>query len=69
MSQVAYRESLLAVAITLTNTTPLFIIPLMRLFLGTPITLRVLCGATLALAGIYFTVSDVDQQPSAAARE
>jgi len=69
MSQVAYRESLLAVAITLTNTTPLFIIPLMRLFLGTPITLRVLCGAMLALAGIYFTVSDVDQQPSAAARE
>jgi drug/metabolite transporter (DMT)-like permease len=69
MSQVAYRESLLAVAITLTNTTPLFIIPLMRIFLGTSITLRVLAGAVLALAGIYFTVSDVGQQPPAAARE
>ncbi len=69
MSQVAYRESLLAIAITLTNTTPLFIIPLMRLFLGTPITLRALAGALLALAGIYFTVSDVDQRPPAAAKE
>jgi drug/metabolite transporter (DMT)-like permease len=69
MSQVAYRESLLAVAITLTNTTPLFVIPLMRLFLGTPITLRALAGASLALAGIYFTVSDVDQRPPAAAED
>ncbi|MEY3459661.1 MAG: hypothetical protein RL215_2818 [Planctomycetota bacterium] len=57
MSQVAYRECLLAVAITLTNTTPLFVIPLMRIFFGTPITLRALAGAMLAMAGIHFTVS------------
>jgi drug/metabolite transporter (DMT)-like permease len=57
MSQVAYRECLLAIAITLTNTTPLFVIPLMRIFLGTPITIRALVGAILALAGIHFTVS------------
>lgn len=69
MSQVAYRECLLAIAITLTNTTPLFIIPLMRVILGTPITLRALAGALLALAGIHFTVSDIVEQPPTTARE
>ena len=57
MSQIAYRDSLLAVANTLTCTSPIFVLPLVRLAFGTPISLRGLFGAVLSVTGIYLTVA------------
>lgn len=57
MSQIAYRDSLLAVANTLTCTSPIFVLPLVRLAFGTPISLRGLFGAVISVAGIYLTVA------------
>lgn len=57
MSQIAYKNALLAVALTLTCTTPLFAIPLSRVVHGTPISIRGLCGTLVALAGVYMTVA------------
>lgn len=56
MSQIAYRNSLLAIAITLTCTTPLFAMPMTRILYGHRITVRGLSGAIVALAGVYLTV-------------
>ena len=56
MSQIAYKHSPLAIALTLTCTTPLFAIPLSRIVQGTPISIRGLCGALVALIGVYLTV-------------
>lgn len=57
MSQIAYRNTLLAIAITLTCTTPLFAMPLTRILYGHRITLRGLLGAVVALLGVYLTVA------------
>ena len=57
MSQIAYKHCLLAIAITLTSTTPLFVMPMLRVFYGQRITLRAFSGALVALAGIYLTVA------------
>lgn len=57
MSQIAYRDSLLAVANTLTCTSPVFVLPLVRLAFGTPISLRALAGAVISVLGIYLTVA------------
>ncbi len=57
MSQIAYKNSQLAVAITLTCTTPIFVLPLMRYFYGSRISARGLAGTGIALAGVYLTVS------------
>jgi drug/metabolite transporter (DMT)-like permease len=57
MSQIAYRDSLLAVANTLTCTSPIFVLPLVRLAFGTPISLRALAGAVISVGGIYLTVA------------
>lgn len=56
MSQIAYRNSLLAIAITLTCTTPLFAMPMTRILYGHRITVRGLFGAVVALLGVYLTV-------------
>lgn len=57
MSQMAYRNSMLAIAITLTSTMPIFVLPLVRIVYGTRITVRGVAGAVMALAGIYLTVA------------
>lgn len=57
MSQIAYRHSQLAIAITLTCTTPLFVTPILRVVYGYRITIRGLLGAGVALFGVYLTVS------------
>ena len=57
MSQIAYRNSLLAIAITLTCTTPLFAMPLTRILYGHRMTIRGLLGAVVALTGVYLTVA------------
>lgn len=57
MSQVAYRHSPLAIAITLTCTTPLFVMPLLRVFYGYRISVRGVIGTIVALVGVYLTVA------------
>jgi drug/metabolite transporter (DMT)-like permease len=57
MSQIAYKNSFLAVTLTLTCTTPLFVMPILRIMYGTRITLRGILGALMALAGVYCTVT------------
>jgi drug/metabolite transporter (DMT)-like permease len=57
MSQIAYRDSLLAVANTLTCTSPVFVLPLVRIAFGTPISVRALAGAVISVGGIYLTVA------------
>ena len=57
MSQIAYRHSQLAIAITLTCTTPLFVTPILRVVYGYRITIRGILGAGVALFGVYLTVS------------
>jgi len=56
MSQIAYRQCQLAIAITLTCTTPLFVMPLLRILYGYRITVHAFIGAIVALAGVYLTV-------------
>ncbi len=57
MSQIAYRHSQLAIAITLTCTTPLFVTPILRIVYGYRITIRGIFGAMVALVGVYLTVA------------
>lgn len=57
MSQIAYKNTFLAITLTLTCTTPLFVMPLLRMTSGYQITLRGLLGAVVALLGVYLTVS------------
>lgn len=66
MSQIALQKSLLAIAITLTSTTPLFAIPLSRLAFGTPISTRAVCGALLAVLGVFLTVHEESPAPDVA---
>lgn len=42
---------------TLTCTTPLFVMPLLRMTTGYKVTVRGLLGALIALAGVYLTVA------------
>ncbi len=58
MSQLAYKNCQLAVAITLTCTTPLFVLPILRVVHGHRITLRSVGGTLVALIGVYLTVQD-----------
>ncbi len=57
MSQIAYKNSMLAIAITLTCTTPLFIMPLLRIFYGVRISVRAVIGTSIALVGVYLAVA------------
>lgn len=58
MSQLAYKNCQLAVAITLTCTTPLFVLPILRVVHGHRITVRGVGGTLVALTGVYLTVQD-----------
>lgn len=57
MSQIAFRHSQLAIAITLTCTTPLFVMPILRVLYGYRITMRGIIGTVAALLGVYLTVA------------
>ncbi len=57
MSQIAYKNSYLAITLTLTCTTPLFVLPILRIAYGYKVTLRALLGAIIALFGVYLTVA------------
>lgn len=57
LSQVGYKHTSIAVAMTLMATTPLFAIPMVRIVYGYPITLRSVVGAAIAMAGVYLTVA------------
>jgi len=57
MSQIAYKHTYVAVTLTLTCTTPLFVMPLLRMTTGYQITIRGVLGALIALAGVYLTVA------------
>lgn len=57
MSQIAYKKSHLAIAITLTCTTPLFVLPVLRVIYGHRITFRGLAGCLVAILGVYLTVA------------
>lgn len=52
LSMAALQLTLVGVAATLTSTTPIFILPLSRIFLKEPLTARSVAGATLAVAGV-----------------
>ncbi|MCA8962885.1 MAG: EamA family transporter, partial [Planctomycetes bacterium] len=52
MSLTSYRNAPLATATTLTSLTPIFVIPLVRIFFGTRISFGALAGALVALAGV-----------------
>lgn len=57
LSQIAYKHTSVAAAITLTSTTPLFVMPLVRWLYGHRITPLGFGGAVVAIAGIYLTVA------------
>lgn len=58
MSQLAYKNcDYVAVAITLTCTSPLFVLPILRIVYGHQITLRGVAGTLIALVGVYLTVA------------
>jgi drug/metabolite transporter (DMT)-like permease len=57
MSQIAYKNSYLAIVLTLTCTTPLFVMPMLRITYGYQITGRAIIGTLVALTGVYLTVA------------
>ncbi|MEP3481114.1 MAG: DMT family transporter [Fuerstiella sp.] len=57
LCQVAYKNCPVSVSTVLLSTTPLFAIPLVRIFLGTAITRTAVFGATIAVVGVYLVVS------------
>ena len=57
MSQIAYKNSYLAIVLTLTCTTPLFVMPMLRIAYGYQITGRAIIGTLVALTGVYLTVA------------
>ena len=52
LSLVAFHRSPVAVATTLTALSPVFVLPLARVFLGFPMTPRAITGVFLAIAGV-----------------
>ncbi|MCI0651126.1 MAG: DMT family transporter [Planctomycetes bacterium] len=52
LSLVAFKHTHVAIATTLTSTTPIFVLPLVRVLLGHTITMRAIAGALIALAGV-----------------
>ncbi|MEM7316167.1 MAG: DMT family transporter [Planctomycetota bacterium] len=52
----AFKYSRAGIASTLTSTSPLFVIPIVSLFLGEKITTRAVFGATLAFGGVCWLV-------------
>ncbi len=58
LSQVGYKYSSVAVALTLTHTTPVFVMPMIRIVYGIRITLLAVAGAAIAILGVYLTTVD-----------
>jgi len=56
LSQVAYKNCPVSVSTVLLSTTPLFAIPLVRIFYGSPITRTAVFGAGVAVVGVYLVV-------------
>lgn len=56
LCQVAYKNSPVSVSTVLLSTTPLFAIPLVRIFLGTAITRTAVLGASVAVVGVSLVV-------------
>ena len=56
LSQVAYKYTTVSIATTLLATTPLFVVPLVRLVYGYPITTRAIVGTLVAVAGVFLIV-------------
>jgi drug/metabolite transporter (DMT)-like permease len=52
LSLTAFKYAPLAVATTLTALSPVFVLPLARIFLGLQISARAVVGALIALAGV-----------------
>lgn len=57
MSQIAYKHTYLAIALTLTCTTPLFVMPMLRMTSGYRMTVRGIFGAVISIAGVYLAVT------------
>lgn len=57
LCQVAYKNCSVSVSTVLLSTTPLFAIPLVRIFYGYPISKRAVLGASIAVVGVYLVVS------------
>ena len=57
LSQVAFKHATVSVAITLLATTPLFAIPLVRIFYGHRVSGVAVVGTVLAIVGVYLVVS------------
>jgi len=55
LSQIAYKYSPVAVATTLTSTTPIFAIPLVYFFLGHRPTFSGVAGTVIAVTGVWLT--------------
>ncbi len=56
LSQIAYKFSTVSVATTLLATTPLFAVPLVRIFYGYRITLAAVLGTVVAVTGVFLVV-------------
>lgn len=56
LSQIGYKYSTVSVTTTLLSTTPLFAIPLVRMFYGYRITATAVAGSLLAVYGVYLVV-------------
>ena len=56
LSQIAYKQSTVSVATTMLATTPLFAVPLVRIFYGVRITWQAILGTVLAVAGVCLIV-------------
>jgi drug/metabolite transporter (DMT)-like permease len=57
LSQVAFKHTSVSIAITLLATTPLFAIPLVRVFYGHRVSGVAVVGTVLAIVGVYLVVS------------
>lgn len=57
LCQVAYQNCSVSVSTVLLSTTPLFAIPLVRIFYGHPISGTAVFGAGVAIVGVYLVVS------------
>lgn len=57
LCQVAYKNCTVSVSTVLLSTTPLFAIPLVRIFHSSPITRTAVFGASVAVVGVYLVVS------------
>jgi len=57
LSQVAIKQSPMAIAFTLMSTSPLFAIPIVHYYFGHRTTVLAIIGSVLAILGVYLVVS------------